>query len=102
MAAMKYFFEVDKEVRGPYEVQELKQAPGFGPGSKVCPEASTNAADWKPARAYADFVHSPSPHSKSSGIFWLVLGLGCFLAIIPVDVALTMILHQQHNSLVYF
>ncbi len=93
---MRYFIEVDKEVRGPYEVQDLKQTPGFGPESRVCSEVSTDTADWKPARAYADFGHSNSPHSKPSGILWMALGILCFLAIVPSHIALLMIVKSNN------
>ena len=47
----KYWLFLDNQVTGPYEPEELRKLPGFGPEALICPEGrkGTDMGDWQRA-----------------------------------------------------
>ena len=59
---MKYWVIDGGEAKGPFEPDELKKLPGFGPSSMIAPDGADRADDWKPASFY--LLRPPNPRSE--------------------------------------
>lgn len=59
---MKYWAHINNELKGPFEKEEVKALQGFGPGTLICPEATSagEAQEWKPASGCPDFFPGPA------------------------------------------
>lgn len=59
---MKYWVYDGKEATGPYDPEELKKLPGFGPSTMIAPDGADTADEWKPASYY--LIRPPNPRSE--------------------------------------